>query len=154
MGGSRIAGTLANPVQQTVEPSANPFIPPEQQAAFQAQQTERRTASTPFGVGVDVGAETGARAERGSPEFSGFASGLRENIVHHGLPALENVQKGIEALGGGALRTVGKLTPGDLMGFEKNLDEVIKERGDRYGFWDMAGQFQAHAEAFRRTEMP
>ena len=154
MGGSRIAGTLANPVQQTVEPSVNPFIPPEQQAAFQAQQTERRTASTPFGVGVDVGAETGARDERGRPEFSGFASGFRENIVHHGLPALENIQKGIETIGGAVVGGIGQLTPGDFMGYEKNLDEVIKERGDRYGFWDMAGQFQAHAEAFRRTDMP
>ena len=149
-----IAKQIAGPEQQAVQPSASPFIPPGQQAAFGAQQGARRTAKTPFGIEASVGAETGKMEERGRPEYSGFAAGLRETLVARGLPILEQAQRGIETIGGIATGAVGSITPGDLFGYEKNLDEVIKERNDRYGFWDMAGQAQAHAEAFRRTDMP
>ena len=142
--------------QQTVQPTVNPFVPSAQQEQFEASQVTQRPTALPFGVDTPtVYAPEAQREVRGQPEFGTFfGSGLLENVAGGALRTLENLQKGTETVGGTVVGTIGALTPGDFMGYEKNLDNVIKERGDRYGFWDAAGQFQALAEAFRRTDMP
>jgi len=142
--------------QQTVQPTVNPYIPTAQQEQFEASQVTQRPTALPFGVDTPtVYAPEAQRDVRGQPEFGTFfGSGLLENVAGGALRTLENLQKGTETVGGTVVGTIGALTPGDFMGYEKNLDNVIKERGDRYGAWDLAGQAQAHAEAFRRTDMP
>ena len=142
--------------QQTVQPTVNPFVPSAQQEQFEASQVTQRPTALPFGVDTPtVYAPEAQREVRGQPEFGTFfGSGLLENVAGGALRTLENLQKGTETVGGTVVGTIGALTPGDFMGYEKNLDNVIKERGDRYGAWDLAGQAQAHAEAFRRTDMP
>ena len=44
-------------------------------------------------------------------------------------PILENLGKAIDTFGGSVTSTVGALTPGDLMGFEKKLAEEREKRG-------------------------
>ena len=143
-----------------IQPSLSPGIPPQQQAAFQAQQTAQGPARLPFGRQVSVGAPTAATETRGKPEFgSFFGSGVLENLAGGGLAALENVQKGIETFGGTAA-SLADLAPGSLFasqnegrGFNEILQEVTAESG-RGSAGDFAGQAQNLAEAFRRTNMP
>ena len=149
-----VAGQI-QPSVQAVEPSVAPYIPVIPQAQFEAERTAQRTAKTPFGVEMDVGAKTGAMEQRGKPEFgTWFGSGIAENIAGGALPILEQLQKGIETFGGGAVRGIGAVTPGDFMGYEGSLREVKKEREGGPGFFDLPGQAQLTAEAFRRTDMP
>ena len=136
-------------------PMTSPTIPPQQQATFTAGQQQQRPANLPLGIQKNVYGTQAQHEERGKPEFgSGFGSGLLENAARMGLGALENVQKGIETFGGAAVRGVGAITPGDLLGYESTLKQLKEERGGGPGFWNVAGQAQLSAEAFRRTDMP
>ena len=136
-------------------PLTSPTIPAEQQAAFTANRQQQRPANLPLGVQAKVYGPQAQHEERGKPEFgSGFGSGLLENAARMGLGALENVQKGIETFGGAAVRGIGSITPGDLLGYESTLKQLKEEREGGPGFWNWAGQAQLTAEAFRRTDMP
>ena len=136
-------------------PMASPTIPAEQQAAFTANRQQQRPANLPLGVQAKVYGPQAQHEERGKPEFgSGFGSGLLENAARMGLGALENVQKGIETIGGTAVRSIGSITPGDLLGYESTLKQLKEEREGGPGVWNWAGQAQLTAEAFRRTDMP
>ena len=136
-------------------PMTSPTIPAEQQAAFTANRQQQRPANLPLGVQAKVYGPQAQHEERGKPEFgSGFGSGLLENAARMGLGALENVQKGIETIGGTAVRSIGSITPGDLLGYESTLKQLKEEREGGPGFWNWAGQAQLTAEAFRRTDMP
>ena len=93
-------------------------------------------------------------AQAANPEFGGFlGSGVLENLAGGGLRALGQVQRGIETVGGTGTNIVTSLTPGEQP-FERSLDEVQEERGGPAGFFDIAGQAQERAEAFRRTDFP
>lgn len=149
-----------NALQQTVQPTIAPNIPTGAMQQFQAQQGAQRTANIPFLPDVQLGAQTAARDTRGKPEFgSFFGSGVLENLTGAAMPALENVQKGLE-LFGGAATSLADLAPGQLFagqnqgrGFAEILKEVSEESG-RGKLFDVAGQAQNLAEAFRRTDMP
>jgi hypothetical protein len=167
----QIASSVINQPQQVIQPSATPFIPQTKQAEVQAALNAQRTAFTPLGD-IGVGTEAAAPDTRGRPEFgSWWGSGVAEGAVGMALPALENLQKGLEAFGGLATSTVGAFTPGDLMGIESKLAEEREERGVKSRLPDIlqatplkaldvlfsgnpAGEFQAQAEAFRETDMP
>ena len=156
--GIRIAEQLVGQPQEVIQPSVTPAIPEQAQAEFEAAQTEQRTARV-LGGDVQVGAPTAAPETRGKPEFGDFfGSGVLENVVGDALPALENLQKGLETFGGAAVATAGQLTPGDLFGFEGNLarvrEEMHPERGGVSGLFNITGQAQELAEAFRETNMP
>ena len=154
-----IATGISSQPQQVVQPSATPFIPDAQQAKVRAGLNAQRTAFTPLG-GVGVGAETAAPDTRGKPEFgSWWGSGVAEGAVGMALPALENAQKFMDLVGGTADSIV-DLAPGSLFasqnegrGFNEILQEVSAESG-RGGAFDVAGQAQNLAEAFRRTNQP
>jgi hypothetical protein len=155
----QIASSVINQPQQVIQPSTTPFIPQTQQTQVQAALNAQRTAFTPLG-GVGVGAETAAPDTRGKPEFgSWWGSGVAEGAVGMALPALENAQKFMELVGGTADSIV-DLAPGSLFasqnegrGFNEILQEVSAESG-RGSFFDVAGQAQNLAEAFRRTDQP
>ena len=155
-------GISATP-QQVIQPSTTPFIPQGQQAQVQADLNAQRTAFTPLGD-IGVGTKAAAPDTRGKPEFGSFwGSGILENTAGGVLPALENLQKGLETFGGAAV-SLADIAPGELFasqnqgrGFTEILDEVQEERrasGRPDNFMDWAGQAQDLAEAFRRTDMP
>ena len=154
-----IAKGVSSQPQNVVQPSDTPFIPQGQQAQVQADLNAQRTASTPLGK-IGIGAGTAAPETRGKPEFgSFFGSGILENVAGGVLPALENAQKFMELVGGTADSIV-DLAPGSLFasqnegrGFSEILQEVSAESG-RGGAFDVAGQAQNLAEAFRRTNQP
>jgi hypothetical protein len=167
----QIASSVSNQPQQVIQPSTTPFIPQTQQAQVQADLSAQRTAFTPLGD-IGVGTEAAAPDTRGKPEFgSWWGSGVAENLAGGALPALENLQKGLETFGGLATSTVGAFTPGDLMGIESKLAEEREERGVKSRLPDIlqatplrafdvllsgnpVGELQAQAEAFRETKMP
>jgi hypothetical protein len=164
-GGSRGAGIareLANTQQQTLDAPSQPQIPAQQQQAFEQAQAATQQRSLPFGTSATVGADTGAMENRGNPEFgSFFGSGVLENVAGKGLGALENVQKGIETVGGVATAVTDQLTPGKLFanqndgrGFLEILKETQEESGRGGSLLDAAGQAQNLASAFRSTDMP
>ena len=130
-------GISATP-QQVIQPSTTPFIPQGQQAQVQADLNAQRTAFTPLGD-IGVGTKAAAPDTRGKPEFGSFwGSGILENTAGAVLPALENLQKGLETFGGTAV-SLADLAPGELF--------ASQNQG-----W--AGQAQDLAKAFRRTDMP
>lgn len=147
--------------QQVVQPSTTPFIPQGQQAQVQADLTAQRSLNTPVGQ-FDVGAQSAAPENRNKPEFGSFwGSGMLENAAGIALPALEQVQKGLETFGGVATAVTDQLTPGQLFasqndgrGFLEILKETQAESGRGGSLFDVAGQAQNLAEAFRRTDMP
>ena len=148
-------GVLDQPPRTALAEPVIPTIPQGQQAAFTAQQTAQRPSRLPFGVQqADVYAPTAAVDKRGKPEFgSFFGSGVLETGAGIGLGVLENLQKGIETFGGAAVGLAGAVTPGDLFGFQANLNRIEAEKGDPQP-WNLAGQAQNLAEAFRQTDMP
>ena len=159
----QIASSVSNQPQQVIQPSTTPFIPQTQQAQVQADLSAQRTAFTPLGD-IGVGTEAATPDTRGKPEFgSWWGSGVAENLAGGALPALENLQKGLETFGGAAV-SLADIAPGELFasqnegrGFTEILDEVQEERrasGRPDNFMDWAGQAQDLAEAFRRTDMP
>ena len=160
--GAGIARELANTQQQTLDAPSQPQIPAQAQAEFNQGQAATQQRSLPFGTSATVGADTGAMENRGNPEFgSFFGSGVLENIAGKGLGALENVQKGIETVGGVATAVTDQLTPGKLFanqndgrGFLDILKETQEESGRGGSLLDAAGQAQNLASAFRATDMP
>ena len=154
-----IANQFVGKQPATVQPSDTPAIPASTQQKVIADLARQRVASTPVGD-IGVGADTGVRETRGKPEFGSWrGSGVLENIVGGALPALENLQKGIETFGGAAV-SIADLAPGSLFagqnegrGFNEILQEVSAESG-RGSFFDVTGQAQNLAEAFRLTDMP
>lgn len=162
--GASIAMQLANQTQQTLDAPAEPQIPAQQQQAFEQAQAATQDVSLPFGQEAAVGADTGAKENRGNPEFgSGFGSGIAENVAGKGLAAIGGLQKGIELVGGTTVSLM-DMAPGELFasqnqgrGFTEILDEVQEKRrasGRPDNFMDWAGQAQDLAEAFRITDMP
>lgn len=161
--GAAVAAQLAGQQPNVVQPSVNPEIAPDAAEQFRVEQTAQRTASTPLGD-INVGAKDAAVDTRGKPEFgSWFGSGVLENTVGGVLPALENVQKGLETFGGITSSVVDDLTPGALFasqnegqGFGDILRQVREEsgRGGTFNIADLAGEAQNLAEAQRRTDMP
>lgn len=153
--GQAAQGVLDQPPRTALAEPVIPTIPQGQQAAFTAQQTAQRPSRLPFGVQqADVYAPTAAREVRGKPEFGSFlGSGVLETGAGIGLGILENVQKFIETAGGAAVGLAGAATPGDLFGFQANLNRIEKERGDPPP-WNLTAQAQNLAEAFRQTDMP
>ncbi len=157
---SRVAAGIAQQEGQTLEATVSPQINPAPQQQFDVTQASTREANLPFGISPQVGAQEGAADQRGRPEFgSFFGSGVLENLTSAALPALENVQKGIETTGGVAT-SLADFAPGQLFagqnqgrGFAEILKEVSEESG-RGGTFDVTGQAQNLAEAFRRTKMP
>ena len=156
-----IAKNISATPQQVVQPSTTPFIPQGQQAQVQADLTAQRSLNTPVGQ-FDVGAQSAAPENRNKPEFGSFwGSGMLENAAGIALPALEQVQKGLETFGGVATAVTDQLTPGQLFasqndgrGFLEILKETQAESGRGGSLFDVAGQAQNLAEAFRRTDMP
>ena len=156
-----IAKNISATPQQVVQPSTTPFIPQGQQAQVQADLTAQRSLNTPVGQ-FDVGAQSAAPENRNKPEFGSFwGSGMLENAAGIALPALEQVQKGLETFGGVATAVTDQLTPGQLFasqndgrGFLEILKETQAESGRGGNLFDVAGQAQNLAEAFRRTDMP
>ena len=86
-------------------------------------------------------------------------------------PVLENLGKAIETGVGGAVSTVGAVTPGDFMGLESNLAEERARRGiqsslpkflqasplftlESFIKGNAAQELQAQAAAWRATDMP
>jgi len=151
-----VAQSVIDQPRRTALPEPiNPVIPQSQQNIFTAQQTAQRPARLPFGVQqADIYAPTAAVEKRGKPEFgSFFGSGILENAAGIGLGGLEQLQKGIETFGGAAVGLAGAVTPGDLFGFQANLNRIEAEKGDPQP-WNIPGQMQNLAEAFRQTDMP
>jgi len=170
--GAAVAAQLAGQQPNVVQPSVNPEIAPEAAEQFRIEQAAQRTASTPLGD-INVGTKDAAVDTRGKPEFgSWLGSGVLENFVGGVLPALENLQKGIETTMGGVTSTASSLIPGvDLFGTEANLAEEREKRGVESRLPDFlqasplkaletilsgnaAGEMQAQAAAFRNTDMP
>jgi len=152
--GASIARDLANQQQSTLNAPLEPTPSVQAQEEFRQAQEATEQIKLPLGIETTVGAQAGAKEDRGKPEFgSFFGSGVLEGAAGAGLRAAENVQKGIEATMGTAVGTVAAVTPGDLFGFESNLQRVVDEKGDP-SFWNVAGQAQNFAEAFRITDMP
>ena len=170
--GAAVAAQLAGTQQEVIQPSTDPQIAPEAAEQFRVQQASQREASTPLG-NINVGAQDGAAENRGKPEFGDFkGSGILENIAGAALPALENVQKGIEASVGTLTSTASSLIPGvDLFGIEANLAKEREARGVESRLPDFlqasplkvldtllsgnpVGEIQAQAAAFRVTDMP
>jgi hypothetical protein len=156
-----IAKSVSSAPQQVVQPSTTPFIPQERQAQVRADLTAQRSLNTPVGQ-FDVGAQSAAPENRNKPEFGSFlGSGMLENAAGIALPVLEQVQKGLETFGGVATAVTDQLTPGQLFasqndgrGFLEILKETQAESGRGGSLFDVAGQAQNLAEAFRSTDMP
>ena len=156
-----IAKNISAVPQQVVQPSTTPFIPQERQAQVRADLTAQRSLNTPVGQ-FDVGAQSAAPENRNKPEFGSFlGSGMLENAAGIALPVLEQVQKGLETFGGVATAVTDQLTPGQLFasqndgrGFLEILKETQAESGRGGSLFDVAGQAQNLAEAFRSTDMP
>ena len=147
---------IDQPRRSALPEPITPTISQAQQDKFTAQQTAQRPARLPFGIQqADVYAPTAAQDKRGKPEFGSFVgSGILENAAGIGIGALEQFQKGMETIVGAGVRGIGAVTPGDFMGYEGSLREVKKEREGGPSFFDLPGQAQLTAEAFRRTDMP
>ena len=156
-----IAKNISAVPQQVVQQSTTPFIPQERQAQVRADLTAQRSLNTPVGQ-FDVGAQSAAPENRNKPEFGSFlGSGMLENAAGIALPVLEQVQKGLETFGGVATAVTDQLTPGQLFasqndgrGFLEILKETQAESGRGGSLFDVAGQAQNLAEAFRSTDMP
>ncbi|MBN86525.1 MAG: hypothetical protein CL885_03280, partial [Dehalococcoidia bacterium] len=134
---------IDQPRRSALPEPITPTISQAQQDRFTAQQTAQRPARLPFGIQqADVYAPTAAQDKRGKPEFGSFiGSGILENAAGIGLGALEQVQKGIETFGGAAVGLAGAVTPGDLFGFQANLNRIEAEKGDPQP-WNIPGQMQ------------
>ena len=148
--------TLEQQVPVVLPQPIVPTAPPEQQALFEQTQVAQRPTTLPFGIkGPSVYSPTAQEEKRAQPEFgSWFGSGMAEAATRVGLGVLENFQKGIETIVGTGVRGIGAVTPGDFLGYEGSLREVKKEREGGPSFFDLPGQAQLTAEAFRRTDMP
>jgi len=141
-------------------PAPMPFLPQPLAPPLSPQVDERNDLHRFFDqtLGRGIGA-----AGRG-------ALGVGRFVEPVTTPILENLGKAIETSVGTTVSTVGALTPGDLMGLESNLAEERAKRGVESRLPDFlqasplkvldllsgnfAGELQAQAAAWRKTDMP